>query len=145
MYPCLWYYSLLSPLKDYGGKTHQSDSQNSDTTARSGRELYHLHFSLQVASPETFGYSLVYCSLHLIFWVWHLHCSVQNKLLGHYASSSTKELARWSIILGAGNFSLHHCLQNGSGTHPDSYPMSTRGSFPGVRAAGTWCWPLTSI
>jgi hypothetical protein len=35
---------------------------------------------------------------------------------------------------GAGNFSLHHRLQNGSGAHPASYPMGTRGSFP-VREA----------
>jgi hypothetical protein len=34
-------------------------TQNSDTTARSGRELYHLQFSLQGASPETFGYTLL--------------------------------------------------------------------------------------
>jgi hypothetical protein len=27
--------------------------QNSDTTAPSGRELYHLQFLLQAASPET--------------------------------------------------------------------------------------------
>jgi hypothetical protein len=37
---------------------------------------------------------------------------------------------------GAGNFSLHHCVQNGSGAHPASYPMGTRGSFPGGKAAG---------
>jgi hypothetical protein len=37
---------------------------------------------------------------------------------------------------GAGNYSLHHCVQNGSGAHPASYPMGTRGSFPGVKAAG---------
>jgi hypothetical protein len=36
----------------------------------------------------------------------------------------------------AGNFSLHHCVQNSSGAHPASYPMSTRGSFPGGKAAG---------
>jgi hypothetical protein len=36
---------------------------------------------------------------------------------------------------GAGNFSLHHCVQNGSGAHP-AYPMGTRGSFPGGKAAG---------
>jgi hypothetical protein len=24
---------------------------------------------------------------------------------------------------GAGNFSIHHCVQNGSGAHPASYPM----------------------
>jgi hypothetical protein len=28
-------------------------------SAPSGRELYHLQFSLQAASPETFGYTLV--------------------------------------------------------------------------------------
>jgi hypothetical protein len=38
----------------------------------------------------------------------------------------------------AGNFSLHHRLQNGSGAHPASYPMGTRGSFPGGKAAGAW-------
>jgi hypothetical protein len=39
-------------------RTRLTDSQNSDTTAPSGRELYHLQFSLQEASPETFGYTL---------------------------------------------------------------------------------------
>jgi hypothetical protein len=37
---------------------------------------------------------------------------------------------------GAGNFSLHHRVQNGSGAHPASYPMGTRVSLPGVKAAG---------
>jgi hypothetical protein len=37
---------------------------------------------------------------------------------------------------GAVNFSLHHCVQIGSGTHPASYPVGTRGSFPGGIAAG---------
>jgi hypothetical protein len=38
---------------------------------------------------------------------------------------------------GAGNFSLHHrYVRNGSGAHPTSYPMGTRGSFPGGKAAG---------
>jgi hypothetical protein len=53
-------HSLRSNIKGYGGKTHYTDSQNSDTTVPSGRELYHLQFSRQAASPETFGYSLVY-------------------------------------------------------------------------------------
>jgi hypothetical protein len=35
---------------------------------------------------------------------------------------------------GAGNFSLHHCVQNGSGVHPASYPMGTRVSFPEGKA-----------
>jgi hypothetical protein len=37
---------------------------------------------------------------------------------------------------GAGNFSLNHRVQNGSETHPVSYPMGTRGSFPAGKAAG---------
>jgi hypothetical protein len=36
---------------------------------------------------------------------------------------------------GAGNFSLRR-VQNGSGAHSASYPMDTRGSFPGGNAAG---------
>jgi hypothetical protein len=43
-------------MKGYGGKTHYTDSQYSDTTATSGRELYHLQFSLQAACPETSGF-----------------------------------------------------------------------------------------
>jgi hypothetical protein len=37
---------------------------------------------------------------------------------------------------GAGNFSLNHRVQNVYGTHPASYPMDNRGSFPGGKAAG---------
>jgi hypothetical protein len=37
---------------------------------------------------------------------------------------------------GAGNFSLHHRVQNGCGAHPASYPMGTGGSFPEDKAAG---------
>jgi hypothetical protein len=50
---------LRSNTKGYGGKTHYTDSQNSDTTASNGRELYHLQLSVQAAIPETFGYTLV--------------------------------------------------------------------------------------
>jgi hypothetical protein len=46
---------------------------------------------------------------------------------------------------GAGKFSLHHCVQNGSGAHPASYLTGTRGSFSGGKAAGAWSWLLTSI
>jgi hypothetical protein len=36
---------------------------------------------------------------------------------------------------GAGNFSSHHRVRNGSGGHP-AYLMGTRGSFPGGKVAG---------
>jgi hypothetical protein len=44
--------------------------------------------------------------------------------------------SRVRFPVGAGNSSLHHRVQNGSGAHPASYPMGTRGSFPGCKAAG---------
>jgi hypothetical protein len=56
--------------------------------------------------------------------------------------------AWWSgvrVPAGAGNFSLHHRVQTGSGTYSASCPMGTRGSFPVGKTAGTWSWPLTSI
>jgi hypothetical protein len=59
LYAYLWYYSRRSNTKVYGGKTHWTDSQNSDKTAPSGRELYHLQFSLKAASPDIFGYTFV--------------------------------------------------------------------------------------
>jgi hypothetical protein len=37
--------------------------------------------------------------------------------------------------VGAGKFSLHHRVQNGSGAHPASHPMGNRGSFPGGKVA----------
>jgi hypothetical protein len=38
--------------------------------------------------------------------------------------------ARVRLPAGAGNVSLHHRVQNGSGAHPASYLMGTRGLFP---------------
>jgi hypothetical protein len=43
--------------------------------------------------------------------------------------------SRVRFPVGAGNFSLHHRVKNGSGAHPASYPMGTRGSFPGGTTA----------
>jgi hypothetical protein len=37
---------------------------------------------------------------------------------------------------GAGNFSLHHRVQNGSGAHPASYPMGTRALSLGIKRPG---------
>jgi hypothetical protein len=44
--------------------------------------------------------------------------------------------SRVRFPVGAGNFSLHHRVHNGSGAHPASYPMGSRGSFPYGKAAG---------
>jgi hypothetical protein len=43
--------------------------------------------------------------------------------------------SRVQFSVGAGNFSLHHRIQNGSGAHQASYPMGTSGLSMGVK------WP----
>jgi hypothetical protein len=50
--------------------------------------------------------------------------------------SSLKQKFNLNTLIKSGNFSLHHRIQNGSGAHPASYPMGTRDSFPGGKAAG---------
>jgi hypothetical protein len=40
------------------------------------------------------------------------------------------------FLVGAENFSLHHCVQKGSGAHPASYPMSTRALSLEVKQPG---------
>jgi hypothetical protein len=45
-----------------------------------------------------------------------------------------KRGSRVRFPAGAGNFSLHHRVQNGSGSHPAFYPMATRGSFLGGKS-----------
>jgi len=50
--------------------------------------------------------------------------------------------SRVQFPAGTGNFSLHHRVQNGSWAHPASYPMGTRGTFPGGKVAEAWSWPL---
>jgi hypothetical protein len=65
---------------------------------------------------------------------------------GRYTCSSLVHVCifhYWTIgVLGfdsrlrrLGFFSLHHRVQNGSGVHPASYPMGTRGSFPDGKMA----------
>jgi hypothetical protein len=44
------------------------------------------------------------------------------------------QVSRVRFLAEAGNYSLHR-VQNGSGAHPASYPMGTRGSFPGGKVA----------
>jgi hypothetical protein len=60
-------------------------------------------------------------------------CGVQvRKTLGYRLDDRG---SRVRFPARAGNFSLHHRVQNGSGAHP-AYPMGTRGSFPGGKAVG---------
>jgi hypothetical protein len=82
----------------------------------------------------------LYCSIHFPFT--NVHCSVH---CGFFVTSlSSHQLCFFILyiftivsLMGAGNFSLHHGIQKGSGVHPASYPVGTWGSFPGDKAART--------
>jgi hypothetical protein len=47
-----------------------------------------------------------------------------------YSAGLRAGLSGVLVPAGAGNFSLHHRVQTGSGPHPDPCPLDTRGSFP---------------
>jgi len=58
-----------------------------------------------------------------------------------------------NVILTAANMypkrslplSLHYHDLTDCIVNPVSYPIGTKGSFPGGKAAGTWSWPFTCI
>jgi hypothetical protein len=66
--------------------------------------------------------------------------SLWVKRPGREANHSPQSSAEAGLLVrvpaGAGNFSVHHRVQIGSGAHPVSYPMDTRGSFSEGKAAG---------
>jgi hypothetical protein len=73
-------------------------------------------------SPETFGYTLVLFMKQ-----------EQGHLSGTAMSHGLDD--RGSFPGRAGNFSLHHHVQTGSGAHAASYAMGNRSSFPRGKAA----------
>jgi hypothetical protein len=96
-------------------------------------ELEHCHGgeSKRLAKVQAF----FYIQLHVTASVF-LHNSRDSSVgiaLG-YGLNDRGSRVRFSA--GAGHFSLHHGIQNSSGAHPASYPMDTRGSFPGGKAVG---------
>jgi hypothetical protein len=81
--------------------------------------------------------------------IWSLHLRNEQEpwSLSPYSAGlrAGRSGSRVRFPAGAGNLSLHHRVQNGSGAHPASYPMVTRDSFRGGKEAGAWSWPITSI
>jgi hypothetical protein len=80
---------------------------------------------------------LAWCSVkkkaHRQIYLHLLHIKVKSELrLGLHGRG-----ARVRFPAGAENFCLYHRVRNGSGAHPASYPMITRGSFPGGKAVGS--------
>jgi hypothetical protein len=81
------------------------------------------------------GKAGLYCYINRRFGQVKSRDSSVGMVLG-YGLDSRGSRVRFPV--GAGNISLHHRLQKCSGAHPASYPMGTRGSFSGGKAAGAW-------
>jgi hypothetical protein len=59
-------------------------------------------------------------------------------------TSQVSDVSLQTVRFDEGIVTNHH-VQNGSGAHPASYTMGTRGSFPGGKAAGARGKLLTSF
>jgi hypothetical protein len=74
-------------------------------------------------------------SAYQLFWLFFSLFNSRDSSVGialGYGLDDRRSRVRFPA--GAGNFYLHHRLQNGSGAQPASYPIGTRGSFPGGKA-----------
>jgi len=58
--------------------------------------------------------------------------------------ASTSKSSKWSLSFKFSNQNFI-CISQPSGAHPSSYPVGTRISYPGGKAAGEWIWPLASV
>jgi hypothetical protein len=84
-------------------------SQNSDTTAPSGRELYHLQFLLQAASPETFGYILVFLEQRC-FCAQNFFCKCRISCAYCDPTLATNGMEWWLVLLWGCSFSFKNAV-----------------------------------
>jgi hypothetical protein len=90
--------------------------------------------TLCVASQRVFIVVNVYFVIESVRKLWDTLSYYMNECATSYGLDDRIIGVRFPAE--AGNFSLAHRFQTGSGSHPASYPMGTRGSFPGGKAAG---------
>jgi hypothetical protein len=71
---------------------------------------------------------------------WQVSVFISGLIMGHTVTDCGLDDrgSRVRFPEGAGNCFLHHRVQNGSGAHPASYPMSSKAFFLGGKAAGAW-------
>jgi len=78
-------------------------------------------------------YYYYYCCCCCCYpYYYHHHISSYYRQYYYYNYGLDDRGSRFRFPAGAGNFSFHHR----HGAHRASYPMGTRGSFPGGKAAG---------
>jgi hypothetical protein len=72
----------------------------------------------------------------ILKWILQRNCKSRDSSVGIAVGYGLDDRgSRVRFPAGAGNFSLHHRVQNAFGAHPVSYPMGTRDCFPGGEVA----------
>jgi hypothetical protein len=108
------------------------------TTKRNGQNQFHKwHMFLFLIVLHLYGMKYLLCFTNT------LSCT-GARITRWYSTGLRPGRSGVLVLAGAGNFSLHHCVQTGSGAHPSSCPMGIRGSCPVGKVAGALS-SLTSI
>jgi hypothetical protein len=96
------------------------------------------NISLPAPLPlQTASYSPVWKSVLLFTVVKHAVLSFGMGYIMLYQPSIGRAVALWFNVFDWWDiFSLRHLFQTGSGAHPASYPVGTRGCCPGVKRPG---------
>jgi hypothetical protein len=110
------------------------------TKSKDYKMTCYVFVSVLLSLPQTVLHIYIY--IYIYIFIYQSRDSSVSIALGYGLDDRG---SRVRFPAGAGNFSLHHRVQSGSGAHPASYPMGTGDSFSGGKAAGEWSWPLTSI
>jgi hypothetical protein len=91
---------------------------------------FQIHHSLSsyhsVYVSYTVGNSSNNPRISIMFWIW-------LPMLWLFIGLQAGWSGVW-VPAGAGNFSVHYCVQASSGVHQASYPVGIRGSSPGSKA-----------
>jgi hypothetical protein len=101
-----------------------------------------LYSSWGILSDERTGPSFIsrLVNCHSIFTFLHIATVYKKSRDSSVGTTLGYGLDDWGsrvrFLTGAGNYSLHRRVQNGSGAHPASYPRGTRGFFLGGKAEG---------
>jgi hypothetical protein len=103
----------------------------------SGRELYHLQFSLQAASPETWMHPLIFCVIHqFLFLYGELSLTSMIKLVSTFMSSS---VCIGLIGININSFANFYCSCEADHSPPSSAEVKNARSYtstPPVRLHG---------
>jgi hypothetical protein len=94
--------------------------------------LYFININIdKVVSNEVFYLLLIF--IFIVYVTYHFLRQISSVAIALGYGLDDRD-SRVRFPAGAENFSFHHRVQNGSGTHPTSNPIGTRGFFPGNKA-----------